>query len=319
MSKHSNDNTPKLTWLPKRLCLLALLTCLAPVVMTACGEGDEQPVTLYVNRTLTANGFEISIGRVTFAPTYSWTSGSTVEHGQAVVVSLRITNVVGPASNNYANGNLYLLHPERPEGRPLTYPLKISNDLLYPGAFRELELVFPLDGSYTPDTLGSFALEMSGHAAGLYEATVFFNGDSAPDGTPVHVPAGLRMQGTIAFEVTRAELRTDYPCLHEQAFQGTHVLHIAATITVPETAPEDPEERKRLFYGLEAGTEAGEKLEILSGWCPPGTKDLFVTRPMVQQNVIFDLPNFQPSNQARIVTLRYAGAEGTIEIPATAP
>ena len=302
------------------LILLAVLACLAPLGITACGSDGEpqQPRTLYVNRTLTANGFAIHIGHVTFAPVYSWVTGGSVEHGQAIVVSMKILNIVGPHSDEYAHDSMYLLHPAGSKGPWKSRHLPIG-DYIHPGGTKTLDVVFPLDGSSSVEDLQDFGIGMHGREYALdHEAIVFFNGANAPDGTPLPLPVDLRLQGTLGLEIKRAELRTDYPCLHRQAKVDQNVIHIAATITVPQTAPEDPEEVKRLFYGLEAYDEVGRKLEVLSERCPPEPEALVVKRPMVQDNIIFDIPMAR-SPQPYNVSLRFAGAEGNIEIPASLP
>lgn len=301
------------------LLLLSVLTVLSPGALTACGddaqEATPEPLTLSVDRTLTGSGHEIRVDSATFAPRYSWRDGPDIEHGPAILVSVRVRNQ-SFSSSAFALYNLYLRHPE---GAGASSPLPFDFEALPPGESSSVEIVFPLEEGHSPADLGGFALAMGSNSRERHEPYVRFDGAPSPDGTPIQVPAGTRIQGTLGFEVTRAELRTDYLCAFEQTSVGARELHIFATVTVPASAPEDPETLGDLFSFLEVHDERGSPYHVVRGpgACLPA--DFELKRPMVQENVVFYLAVGEQTDQPRILTLRYAGAEGTLVIPPRVP
>ena len=301
----------------RRLCLplLWVMSLFTPVFLTACGEEEAtpEPVSLTVNRTLTARGHEIKIGFATFAPKYAWQNARTIEHGPAILVSAFVTNV-GVTSSAFPLSSLYLRHPDGGSSSSINSQL----DSLQPGESRRLELVFPLEDAYAPQALGAFAVAMDADTIAHHEPYVRFDGASSPDGTPVPVPAGTRIQGALGFEVTRAELRMDSLCGHDQAPLGTRELHVFATITIPEDAPDDPKALEKLFGDLRVDDEFGRPYQVFGpGWCGP--EGLVLKRPMVVENLLFHLTVGEQTERPRILKLRFAGGEGTLAIPPKAP
>lgn len=280
-------------------------------VFAACGEDDaaEAPRVLSVNRTLVGNGLRVTVEQATFAS--AWTDGDKAAQGPAVILSLTVVNE-SPVIANDGLSRVYLRHPK---GGDWSSPVSIPRDAVAPGASVRMELTFPLSKKPSPESLGQFGLAMSGSNWLHHRPFVLFDGPSSPYATPIPLQAGLRIKGQLQFDLTRAELRTDDLCSREQVSEGSMELHLFATITVPPDAPAEPDALEALFFDLEAYNDMGPYF-VYGQRCWP--QDFTVTRPMVKENVIFTMMVGEQGERPRTITLRYAGAEATLEIPAKA-